>query len=506
MPRAPGIRSTIALKGALPATSEYIRYIREGIPKTSSVKNIAIIGTGMSGLVAACLLVDSGHKVTLFDAADRVGGRILTVREPFSNDLYGEAGAMRLPSFYSLTTELIRSLELSTDIFINHDKKGNEFIFVNGVKQRRSEYQNTKGSGLKYPILSNETGLTADDLLTKALKPIADYVGSDPLEGFEHNRWAAVVRKFGEYTVREYLKSQTFYSEGAIEMNEVIEDLESRSDQALLQQIVEINDHSAEVQYTEICGGMDHLPRALYQHLLDVNAPVYFNSRLTKIGREKSAVKLFFRPDSGGELTADTFTADEVIVTIPFPGFRYVEVNPPLSHNKRKAIRELHYDASTKILLQFKSRFWEKHDGIYGGCSTTDLPIRFVYYPSHGFDEARGGVLIASYTWGDEARGWDSLAREHQIEAAVDQIAQLHGEYIKREFVTGFVQSWALDRFSYGEAAMFYGGQLEELQPFIPSPEGRIHFAGEHTSLKHAWIEGAVESGIRTALEASGQV
>jgi len=53
---------------------------------------------------------------------------------------------------------------------------------------------------------------------------------------------------------------------------------------------------------------------------------------------------------------------------------------------------------------------------------------------------------------------------------------------------------------------MFYGGQLEELQPFIPSPEGRIHFAGEHTSLKHAWIEGAVESGIRTALEASGQV
>ncbi len=37
-------------------------------------------------------------------------------------------------------------------------------------------------------------------------------------------------------------------------------------------------------------------------------------------------------------------------------------------------------------------------------------------------------------------------------------------------------------------------------RPF-PTPEGPIHFAGEHTSLKHAWIEGALESSIRAALE-----
>ena len=49
---------------------------------------------------------------------------------------------------------------------------------------------------------------------------------------------------------------------------------------------------------------------------------------------------------------------------------------------------------------------------------------------------------------------------------------------------------------------MFAPGQLSELQRFIPGPEGEtIHFAGEHTSLRHAWIEGAIESGIRAALE-----
>jgi monoamine oxidase len=48
---------------------------------------------------------------------------------------------------------------------------------------------------------------------------------------------------------------------------------------------------------------------------------------------------------------------------------------------------------------------------------------------------------------------------------------------------------------------MFYPGQLEELQTSILVAEGRIHFAGEHTSLKHAWIEGSIESAIRAVLE-----
>jgi monoamine oxidase len=504
---APGARSTLALKAGDP-DREYTDYILNGLPASSASRSIAIVGAGISGCVAGSLLAGAGHKVTIFEASERIGGRILTVRKPFSNGLYGEAGAMRLPSFYSLTTEYINKYGLLTNTFFNHDAKGNEFIFVNGIKQRRWEYQKNNGRDLKYPLLQGEEGITAEALLADALKPIADYVGKETLEGFQHNRWVEVVRKFGEYSVREYLKAQTFYSEGAIEMIEVLEDLESRSDQALLQQIVEINDHGPTVRYTEISGGMDGLPNAFHKELTNLRVPICFNCRLTAIRRSGANVTLSFEQGSGprADSPLGTFSTDAVIVTIPFPGFRYVTVDPPLSHNKRKAIRELHYDAATKILLQFRSRFWEREDGIYGGFSVTDLPIRFIYYPSHDFDGKNGGVVIASYTWGDEARGWDSLSREDQLCAALDQMARIHGEYIKAEFVTGFVQSWATDRFSHGEAAMFYGGQLEELQPYIPSAEGNVHFGGEHTSLKHAWIEGAVESGIRTALEVAGLV
>jgi monoamine oxidase len=507
--RNPSIRSAALLtsKAARGDMKDYASYITHGIPKTGAPRDVAVIGAGVAGLVAASLLADAGHRVTIYEASQRIGGRVMTVRDPFSHGLYGEAGAMRIPSFYQLTLDYIAKFGLDTNEFINHDKKGNEYIFVNGVRQRRSEYTANHGRGLKYPLIQGEEGQTAEALLAAALQPISSYVGKDSLDDYRHDRWAQVIAKYGEYTVREFLKQQTFYSEGAIEMIEVLLDLESRSDQSLIQQIVELNDHGPDVQYFEITGGMDKLPAAFLPGLEARGVRIARGHRLSEIDQDatRSSVRLRFEADEAGRgPTPPDVVCDAVIVTVPFPGMRYVKVNPALSHNKRKAIRELHYDASTKILLQFKTRFWETHDGIYGGNTTTDLPSRYIYYPSHGFDSKDGGVVITSYTWGDEARGWDALSREHQIRRTLDDVAAIHGEYVKQELVTGFVQSWASDRYSYGEAAMFYGGQLEELQPYIPAPEGNIHFAGEHTSLKHAWIEGSIESGIRTALEVAG--
>jgi monoamine oxidase len=65
----------------------------------------------------------------------------------------------------------------------------------------------------------------------------------------------------------------------------------------------------------------------------------------------------------------------------------------------------------------------------------------------------------------------------------------------------GATQSWARARYALGEAAIFTPGQLHEHHPATRTVEGRIHFAGEHTSLKPAWIEGALESAVRAGLE-----
>ena len=89
---------------------------------------------------------------------------------------------------------------------------------------------------------------------------------------------------------------------------------------------------------------------------------------------------------------------------------------------------------------------------------------------------------------------------EDAIEQALEDVAQVHPS-ITEEFEVGAVQNWYDDPWARGAFALFEPEQQTRLQESIVAPEGRIHFAGEHTSLYHAWIQGALESGIRAAKE-----
>ena len=192
-------------------------------------------------------------------------------------------------------------------------------------------------------------------------------------------------------------------------------------------------------------------------------------------------------------LLAGTCRADRAIITLPFSVLRHIEVSPPLSRGKQRAIRQLYYDASTKIVLQTRSRFWETNDGIFGGGSVTDMPIRTLYYPDHGRETGRG-VLLASYTWGEDAHRWGSLAPADRISQAIENVAAIHPE-IRSEFEVGASKVWHDDEFAGGAFALFDPGQQTHLFSHIIEPDGRLHFAGEHASLAHAWIQGAIESG-----------
>ena len=192
-------------------------------------------------------------------------------------------------------------------------------------------------------------------------------------------------------------------------------------------------------------------------------------------------------------------TGDYAILTVPFPVLRHVETIKPFSRAKQRAIRQLHYDASAKILFQCRRRFWEDDDGIFGGGTITELPVRNVYYPDHGRETGRG-VILASYTWSEDAQRWGSLSPADRIAQALENVALIHPQ-VTEEFEVGASQMWHDDEFAGGAFALFDPGQQTLLYPHIIAPEGRIHFAGEHASLGHAWIQGAIESGLRASQE-----
>ncbi|KAJ6668158.1 hypothetical protein lerEdw1_015535 [Lerista edwardsae] len=77
-----------------PDYEELLDIARNGLGRTSKPQTVVIVGAGISGLTAAKLLKDAGHKVQILEASDRVGGRIKTYRE---EDWYVDLGPMRIP-------------------------------------------------------------------------------------------------------------------------------------------------------------------------------------------------------------------------------------------------------------------------------------------------------------------------------------------------------------------------------------------------------------------------
>ncbi len=471
-----------------PLTMErMLHIINVGLVKTKNPKQIIIVGAGISGLVAASLLKEAGHKVTILEANNRIGGRIYTIREPFSRGLYFNAGPMRIPDTHKLTLAYIRKFKLPLNLFIN--KTASDIIYTNNIKKRLSIFEKNP-SILGYPILEREKGKTAEELMLEVLEPILNYIKKDP-----NKNWSIVEKKYKAYSLGTFLTE--YYSDGAIDMIGVLLDMEAYMGMSLIEVLREMVFFTSTTKYYEITGGMDALPKAFLSQL---NENIFMRYKVEKIIQENSKVMM----QVNHEQTIERFmvTGDVAIVTIPFSALRFVEIQPYnlFSYYKRRAIRELNYIAATKIAIEFKSRFWEKA-GQYGGKSITDLPIRFTYYPSYGIHTPGAATVLASYTWADEALTWDSLPDRERIRYALKNLAEIYGEIVYSEFVTGTSFSWSQNPYSCGAFTAFEPGQELELFPYITPPSGKVHFAGEHTTLTHGWMQGAIESGIRVAHE-----
>ena len=235
---------------------------------------------------------------------------------------------------------------------------------------------------------------------------------------------------------------------------------------------------------------MDQLPNAFFAEL---SPEVRLGAEVFAIDQDPDSVTVHYRTEAG----QFTERGDYAVCTLPFSVLRSVEIMTPFSHGKQRAIRQLNYHASTKILFQVRERIWETEDGILGGATVTDLPIRRMNYPTPDPSTTRG-ILLASYTWGQDALQWGAMDDETRQEEALDDVSRIHPR-IREVYEVGASYAWYGDRWARGAFAMFAPEQQTQLQADIVSPEGRIHFAGEHCSLYHAWIQGALESGIRAA-------
>ncbi len=466
---------------ATPVDPELLATPEAGLERRAQApKRVVIVGAGLAGLVAAFELKRQGHLVRVLEAQSRVGGRIFTLRAPFAPGLYAEAGGMRIPRAHDLTLRYCDLFSLPLRPFVMGNPRA--LVHLGGARMTKAEADGDPGR-LPFVLDDRERGRTADDLWESAigdLRVLLDREGPAA--------WDQIVREYDEYSLYEFLRWKG-WSRGAIEYFTVVNFLEADMHNSLVE-ILREDLGGAYVDMQEIAGGMDGLPNAFYAQLSD---EIRFGANVFALDQDPDGVTVHFKTEAGRFHERGDFA----VVTVPFSVLRTIEVLKPFSGAKQRAIRQLNYHASTKILFQVRERVWEEEDGIFGGGTVTELPIRRINYPTPD-PETRRGVLLASYTWGQDALQWGAMDEETRLEEALDDIERIHPR-IREVYEGGASHAWYSDRWARGAFAMFAPGQQTELQADIVSPEGRIHFAGEHCSLYHAWIQGALESGIRAA-------
>ena len=467
---------------SLPGTTGLLDIVQSGLqPKTVAPKKIVIVGAGVAGLVAAYELKRAGHEVVILEAQQRVGGRILTLREPFSSGLHTEAGAMRVPAKHKLTNAYIHKFGLPTMKFTMSSP--NTFYHFGGQKYLQSEAERNPGIlGLDF------AGPDGKPSILQAWEEFVRH-STEQLESDE-NYWDELLGRHGDASVFEFFRRQKYSVESITAFAWVagLEPVLRNSVLELLQVAIAWHDTGM----IQIVGGMDGLPNAFVPTLQN---SLQLGAEVVALDYTADSVTVHYKRGSNLEQVRGDFA----IVSLPYPVLRFVDVLKSFSPGKQIAIRNLNYLNAVKIFLECRRRFWEQDDGIHGGTSITDLPIQQIVYPEHGQETGRG-VLIGCYTYDREANRWSALPPEERLRQAIKYVARIHPQ-ITEEFETGTSKIWAQDKFAGGAFALFEPGQRALLYPHIVEPEGPIHFAGEHTSLKHSWIEGAVESGLRAAQE-----
>jgi monoamine oxidase len=459
---------------------------QDRLERSGAPKRVLVVGAGLAGLSAAFELNQAGHDVTILEARTRPGGRVYTLRDPFPDGLYAEAGATRIPNHHHFTLRYAELFGLTLDPFAPPGVPSVYYV-------RGQRIQMTPGQKVEWPydLTPEERVLGLNGMRQKYIWSALSDVGdvTDP-------SWPApeLLTKYDQMNRSDFWRSRGASSDAVtlLSLGGIDDRVETWSTLFMLR------NHALNrklTEYYKIRGGTDLLPKAFASRLSE---KIRYATAVVKIEQHAQGVKATFQQAGAYQ----TLTGDYLICAVPFSVQRNIEVAPAFSVEKQRAIEQLSYFSASKIFLQSKKRFWV--DERLSGFATTDLPVSQVWDMTYGQPGTRG--ILQAFPISLHSRRVTAMSESERINFALEYVDVIYPG-MRNHFDGGVTKCWDDDVWARGVSAYYKPGQFSSLLPHVARPEGRIHFAGEHTSVWiDGWMQGALESGNRVAREVNAAV
>lgn len=437
---------------------------------------IAVIGAGLAGLRAACLLRQAGLHADIYDAAARTGGRIYSVRDLLAPGLTTELGAEFIDSTHADMLELVRAfaLELLDTQAPTESGLVADAFFFGGRHISEAE------------VLEAFSPLAARIVAAATRMDELEYASDHPeVIALDRTPLAAYLESIGARGWLYDLLAVAYTTEYGL-------DAERQSALNLIALMgAELGTEAFHVfgesdERFKIAGGNQTLVDRLAAQVED---RLHRQHRLEAVVCRGGGYRLTLQGPGGQTVERD---ADIVLLTLPFSLLREVDLRVPLPPAKRRAIDRLAYGHNAKLLLGFTQRPWRARG--YSGNVYSDEAFQLAWDNSRLQPATAGGMTL--YSGGnscDLAGAGTPMDQQQRLLPGLDQafpgvMDAFNGQAHRFH--------WPTHPTTKGSYSAYETGQWTTIRGHEATPAGNLFFAGEHCSLEfQGFMNGAAETG-----------